>query len=120
METSAPSNSSPPQPQEEALKQRLQDLKDLFEGAAWHLYQEELVKVKRRALEAVVRTRSSEDRDYYLSMARGIDLVLSPNFSEGALQDAGQPIDNPDPPPHPMSLDSEGKRALAASRRPQH
>ena len=120
METSTSSSSSQPEPVEEALKLRLQDLKDLFESPAWSLFQEELVKVKRRTLEAVVRTRSNEDRDYYISLARGLDLLLDPNFSEAALQDAGQPIDKPEPPQHPMSLDSEGRRALAASQRPQH
>ena len=120
METSTSSSNSPPKPEpdspEATLKIKLQDLKDLFESPAWHLFQEELVRVKRRALEAVVRTQSREQQDYYISVARGLSILLDDNFTEGALQDAGQPIDKPEPPEHPMSLDSEGRRALAASK----
>ena len=113
--TSQPSNDSQPQLAVD-LKQKLEDLKDLFNSQGWHLYQEELAKLKRRVLEDAVLTRSSEDRDFYLSIARGLHWVLNPNFTERALQDAGQTIDNPEPIPHPMSLDSEGRRGLKPPR----
>ena len=118
METSTSSDNSQPKPAspEAQLKIKLQDLKDLFESPAWHLFQEELVKVRRRALEAVVQTQSKETQEYYISVARGLSVLISPNFTEGALQDAGQTIDKPEPPQHPMSLDSEGRRALAATK----
>ena len=74
--------------------------------------------MKRRVLESVALTRFSEDRDYYLSIARGIHELLDPNFTERALQDAGQPIDTPTPITHPMPLDSEGRRGLKAAQRP--
>ena len=120
METSTPSDSSQLASPEAELAERLEDLKDLFSSPAWHLYQEELVKVKRRVLEDVARTRSTEDREYLLSIARGLTLLLDPNFTERALQDAGQTIDNPEPPGHPMPLDSEGRRGLRASQRSNH
>jgi hypothetical protein len=68
------------------------------------------VRAKRRLLDLVLTTSSSEHRDHLLSIARGLDYVLSPNFKERALQDAGQTIDTKPEPAHPMALDSEGRR----------
>ena len=120
MATSTASNSSLPPSEVDPLKQRLEDLKDLFSSQAWHSFQEELVKVKRQVQDHAVLTRSSEDRDYYLSIARGINWILNDNFKERALQEAGQPIDNPEPVTHPMPLDSEGRRRLKAPQGANH
>ena len=112
MATSTPSDSSPHKLEELALKAQLADLEDLFQGPAWQLYQEELVKAKRRLLDLVLATSSTEHRDHLLSIARGIDWITSDRFSERALQDAGQTVDNQPEPTHPMALDSEGRRQL--------
>ena len=112
MATSEPYNSSQPESEEMALRAKLADLEDLFQGPAWQLYQEELVKAKRRILDLVLGTYSIEARDHYLSIARGLDWIISNTFSERALQDAGQTFDKQAEPTHPMSLDSEGRRQL--------
>ena len=112
MATSEPYSSSHPSSEGLALKARLMELEDLFQGTAWHLYQEELVKAKRRLLDLVLATSSTDLRDHYLSIARGIEFLLSDQFSERALQEAGRTFDNPPEPAHPMALDSEGRRQL--------
>ena len=117
METSTPSSNSQPESVEDKLRERLDNLQDLFSSQAWHLYQEELVKVKRWVLENAALTRSSNDCDYYLSIARGLNWVLDDNFTERALQDAGQTVDKPEPLTHPMPLDSEGQRRLRTHQR---
>ena len=56
-------------------------------------------------LELVVQTTSSDRAEQLRQQIRGLDLVTDSNFEFGALQVAGQRIDNPEGMQHNMAPD---------------
>lgn len=112
METSTPSDSSLPK-LEQILKSRLAELKDLFASPAWHLFQEELARVRAQYVEHAVATNSSVEAENIRWLIRGLDLLRDDKFVTVALQEAGQRFDKPtETVQHYMALDSEGKHRL--------
>ena len=75
------------------------------------------MKEKRRLLDLVAEITSTEVQEYCISVARGINVLLDPNFTERALHDAGMDYAKPEPMSHPMALDSEGRHR---PKQPEH
>ena len=110
MQTSTPSDNSPPKLEE--VKERLVALQDLFQGRDWHLFQEELAKVRASLLDHAVAMDSSDKAEAIRQQVKGLDYLRASNFKPGALQDAGQRFDKPTEMPHYMALDSADQRRL--------
>ena len=99
---------------EALLKTRMVRLKDLFQGRAWQLYQEELGRLRQELLERAVATNHTETRGRLLNTVQAFDLLLDGDFEHSALQAAGQTVDNPEPAQHYMALDSADQRLAKA------
>lgn len=99
---------------ESLLKERLTQLKELFLGPAWALYQGELGKLRRELVERAVVTAYSDPPGAlrWLHQAHGLDMLMDGTFEGAALQDAGQPVDKLPEPEQYMSLDSADRRLL--------